>query len=49
MPELKVKWNEVLKKIHVHIMGEIQLEILGEILRERFGIAAEFGDCGSCL
>lgn len=45
MPELKVKWNEVLKEIHVHIMGEIQLEILGEILRERFGIAAEFGDC----
>lgn len=42
-PQLKVKWNEKLKEIHVQLMGDIQLEILQSIIKERFNINAEFG------
>lgn len=44
-PSLNVIWNENLKELHVHIMGKIQLEILKEILAERFNINVEFGPC----
>lgn len=42
-PGLHVVWNESLGEIHVQIMGKVQLEILKDIIRERFGIEAEFG------
>lgn len=45
-PQLHVVWNEQLQEIHVRLMGEIQLEILKNVLSERFGMAAEF-DQGS--
>ncbi len=44
-PSLNVIWNESLKELHVHIMGKIQLEILKEIVSERFNINVEFGPC----
>ncbi|AWK52333.1 elongation factor G [Clostridium beijerinckii] len=44
-PALNIIWNEVLKEIHVHIMGKIQLEVLKEIAQERFDLKIEFGPC----
>jgi ribosomal protection tetracycline resistance protein len=44
-PLLGIEWNEEMKKISVHIMGEIQLEILTGILEERYGIPVRFGEC----
>ncbi|MDY4588494.1 MAG: translation factor GTPase family protein [Oscillospiraceae bacterium] len=45
-PMLRIVWNEQLKEIHVHLMGEIQLEVLTSVLRSRFGLEAAF-DQGS--
>lgn len=42
-PQLKVIWNEKLQEINVHLMGEIQAEILKSLIEERFGVAVEFG------
>lgn len=42
-PQLKVVWNERLGEINVQLMGDIQLEILQAIIRDRFGIQALFG------
>ena len=39
-------WNEGLREIHVQLMGEVQLEILSRVLRDRFGLAASFGEGG---
>ena len=39
-PMLHVVWND--KEIHVQLMGEVQLEILTEVLHERFGITTSF-------
>jgi len=42
-PQLKVIWNERLGEIQIQLMGDIQLEILQAIIKDRFGIDAEFG------
>ncbi len=44
-PLLEVLWNEALQEMQLHIMGAIQLEVLEEIARERFGLDVRFGDC----
>ncbi|WP_270647258.1 elongation factor G [Paeniclostridium hominis] len=44
-PALNVKWNENLKEVHIHVMGKIQLEILKEIVKNRFNIDVDFGKC----
>lgn len=36
------------KAIHVHVMGEVQTEILGSLIKDRFGIEVGFGE-GSIL
>ncbi|CAH1191585.1 Elongation factor G [Paenibacillus auburnensis] len=43
-PSLNVSWDEALQELHIHVMGQIQLEILDQILRERFRIPVTFGD-----
>jgi len=43
-PTLKVLWNEKFQEINVHIMGVIQLEVLVEVTKERFGIDIRFGE-----
>ncbi len=40
--QLHVLWNELLAKIDVQVMGEVQLEVLKEILQTRFGLAVSF-------
>ena len=41
-PQLHVIWNEHLHEIHIQLMGEIQLEILKSIIKDRFGLKVEF-------
>lgn len=42
-PELHIIWNEELQEIQVQIMGEVQLEILKSLIKERFDVDVEFG------
>ena len=42
-PSLNIVWNENLKEIQVNIMGKIQLEVLKEVLKSRFGLNIDFG------
>lgn len=44
-PALSVEWNEPLSELRVHVMGEVQLEILRELMQTRFGFSVTFGDC----
>lgn len=44
-PSLKVNYDEKLKEISVHVMGKIQLEILKEVVKNRFNLDIEFGPC----
>ena len=43
-PQLHVRWNEQLQEIQVRLMGEIQLEILRQIIEERFGFTPHFDE-----
>lgn len=45
-PALGIFWNEQLKEIHIKLMGEIQLEILRDRIKERFGTDVEFDSGG---
>ncbi len=47
-PQLHVLWRESLREIHVQLMGEVQLEVLRELVQERFGLEIAFGE-GSIL
>ena len=47
-PQLHVGWNEQTREIRVHLMGQIQLEILQRMLRERFGLEVGFGPGAIC-
>ena len=47
-PRLHVIWEEQLKEIQIRVMGEVQLEILQRMIKDRFGIVAEF-DNGSVV
>lgn len=42
-PELHIVWNENLNEIHAQVMGEVQIEILKNLIAERFGVEAGFG------
>lgn len=46
MPELNVVWDEEHKEIHVRVMGQIQIDILKQLVKERFSYAIAF-DKGS--
>lgn len=43
IPELHIVWNEKVQEIEVQIMGEVQTEIIKELLSERFGLDVAFG------
>ncbi|MGO2299534.1 TetM/TetW/TetO/TetS family tetracycline resistance ribosomal protection protein [Paucilactobacillus nenjiangensis] len=43
-PQLHVTWSSHLQEIHVQIMGEVQLEILQQILASRYHLDVEFGE-----
>ena len=41
-PQLHVLWEESLQELRVQIMGDVQLEVLQSLMRERFGISVSF-------
>ncbi|MEI4771249.1 translation factor GTPase family protein [Psychrobacillus sp. FJAT-51614] len=43
-PSLRVYWDEHFQEIHVHVMGVIQLEVLEQIVQERFHFQVTFGE-----
>lgn len=42
-PQLHIVWNEQLQEIQAQMMGEVQLEILASMIKERFGVPVAFG------
>lgn len=42
-PLLHIVWNEELGEIHAQVMGEVQIEILKSLIKERFGVVVDFG------
>nr|WP_286672254.1 TetM/TetW/TetO/TetS family tetracycline resistance ribosomal protection protein [Cohnella hashimotonis] len=42
-PSLNVVWEESLQEIRLHVMGLIQLEVLEQVAKERFGMDVSFG------
>lgn len=42
-PQLHVVWNEQLQEIQMRLMGQVQTEILKDVIKERFGIYVDFG------
>lgn len=47
-PQLHIVWNCNLGEIHAQVMGEIEIEILKNLIKERYNVSAEFGS-GSIL
>ncbi|WP_417230624.1 GTP-binding protein [Thermophilibacter sp.] len=45
-PMLGVTWQEQLQEAHVQLMGEVQQDVVAELLRERYGFAVTFGPGG---
>lgn len=43
-PELHIVWDKELNEIHAQLMGEVQIEVLKNLIGERFGVQAEFGE-----
>ncbi len=42
-PELHIVWNELLKEFQIQIMGAVQIEVLQNIIKERFDVDVTFG------
>ena len=42
-PQLHVLWQEEKREIHMQVMGQVQMEILKNQIRERFGVPVSFG------
>ena len=42
-PELHVVWKEELQELHVRLMGEVQLDIIQNLMEKRYGIPVTFG------
>ncbi|MBT1176079.1 TetM/TetW/TetO/TetS family tetracycline resistance ribosomal protection protein [Bifidobacterium callimiconis] len=45
-PLLHVAWQERLQEIHVQLMGAVQLEIIRQIMHDRFSLDIDFGPGG---
>jgi ribosomal protection tetracycline resistance protein len=41
-PSLNVTWEETLQQIHIQVMGTIQLEVLQQLVKERFSFTVSF-------
>ena len=42
-PQLHIRWDEEGREIQAQLMGEVQIEILKELIRERYGVPVDFG------
>ncbi|MDO4170414.1 MAG: TetM/TetW/TetO/TetS family tetracycline resistance ribosomal protection protein [Lachnospiraceae bacterium] len=47
-PQLHITWNEELQEIQAQIMGDVQIEILQNLIQERFGVLVSF-DTGNIV
>lgn len=43
-PQLHIVWKEQVGEIHVQLMGEVQIEILKNLIEERFGVPVGFDE-----
>ena len=43
-PLLHIVWNETLGEIYAQVMGEVQIEILKSLIKERFGMTVTFDE-----
>ncbi|MCD8365107.1 MAG: TetM/TetW/TetO/TetS family tetracycline resistance ribosomal protection protein [Clostridiales bacterium] len=43
LPELHIVWNERLQEIQAQVMGDVQIEVMSSLIRERFGVPVTFG------
>ena len=43
-PQLNIVWSEELAELHVKLMGEVQTEVLKSVIKDRFGVNAEFDE-----
>lgn len=43
-PQLHIVWEESVREIQAKIMGEVQTEILGSLIEERFGVRVLFSE-----
>ncbi len=44
IPELHIVWKETSGEIHAQVMGEVQVEILKNLIEKRFGVEVDFGN-----
>ena len=42
-PQLQVQWNETAGEIYIKVMGQVQLEVVAQMVRDRFEIAITYG------
>ena len=42
-PKLHAEWDDAAQQIRIRMMGDVQLEVLQRIVRDRFGFSVEFG------
>lgn len=42
-PQLQVQWNETAGEIYIKVMGQVQLEVVAQMVRDRFGITITYG------
>ena len=47
-PQLRLMWNSTLSEIQIQLMGEIQLEVLSSLVKDRFDIDISF-DTGNII
>lgn len=47
-PELHIVWKEELQEIQAQVMGEVQIEILKQLIQDRFGVSVTF-DTGNIV
>ena len=43
-PELHIVWDEKSAEIHIQLMGDVQIEILQRMIKERYGVLVQFGE-----
>ncbi len=43
-PQLRIIWNDLLREIHLQLMGEVQIEVLRRIISERFSMEVDFSE-----
>ena len=43
-PQLHIAWKEQAEEIQVQLMGEVQIEILRHLIKERFGVEVSFDE-----